>query len=241
MSGNENDDLESARILIQENLLDESKRILFRMLTRISDTNSISYRRAREMLSQIEKIELDELMNKAPRGKRTPRVEDPTRLIHSLEKDLSMEPIDSEMPIMEVEQWSVVGERLPARELLDLAVAFFEMGCYGDAIRELKKAEKRIRIEETFLGELGVSIVALQAQALIELGQPFDARIYLEPILLESDIPHEQKIILYYTMGLAEQALENKISAKAWLQKVKDTEPNFKDVEQRLRHLNHSS
>jgi tetratricopeptide (TPR) repeat protein len=241
MSGNENDDLESARILIQENLLDESKRILFRMLTRISDTNSISYRRAREMLSQIEKIELDELMNKAPRGKRTPRVEDPTRLIHSLEKDLSMEPIDSEMPIMEVEQWSVVGERLPARELLDLAVAFFEMGCYGDAIRELKKAEKRIRIEETFLGELGVSIVALQAQALIELGQPFDARIYLEPILLESDIPHEQKIILYYSMGLAEQALENKISAKAWLQKVKDTEPNFKDVEQRLRHLNHSS
>lgn len=241
MSGNENDDLESARILIQENLLDESKRILFRMLTRISDTNSISYRRAREMLSQIEKIELDELMNKAPRGKRTPRVEDPTRLIHSLEKDLSMEPIDSEMPIMEVEQWSVVGERLPAREHLDLAVAFFEMGCYGDAIRELKKAEKRIRIEETFLGELGVSIVALQAQALIELGQPFDARIYLEPILLESDIPHEQKIILYYTMGLAEQALENKISAKAWLQKVKDTEPNFKDVEQRLRHLNHSS
>ncbi len=241
MSGNENDDLESARILIQENLLDESKRILFRMLTRISDTNSISYRRAREMLSQIEKIELDELMNKAPRGKRTPRVEDPTRLIHSLEKDLSMEPIDSEMPIMEVEQWSVVGERLTARELLDLAVAFFEMGCYGDAIRELKKAEKRIRIEETFLGELGVSIVALQAQALIELGQPFDARIYLEPILLESDIPHEQKIILYYTMGLAEQALENKISAKAWLQKVKDTEPNFKDVEQRLRHLNHSS
>jgi tetratricopeptide (TPR) repeat protein len=241
MSGNENDDLESARILIQENLLDESKRILFRMLTRISDTNSISYRRAREMLSQIVKIELDELMNKAPRGKRTPRVEDPTRLIHSLEKDLSMEPIDSEMPIMEVEQWSVVGERLPARELLDLAVAFFEMGCYGDAIRELKKAEKRIRIEETFLGELGVSIVALQAQALIELGQPFDARIYLEPILLESDIPHEQKIILYYSMGLAEQALENKISAKAWLQKVKDTEPNFKDVEQRLRHLNHSS
>ena len=80
----------------------------------------------------------------------------------------------------------------------------------GDTIRELKRAEKKIRIEESFLGELGISAVALHADALVKLGHSFQAKIYLEPILVEPDLLHEQKIILYYTMGLAEQALEDK-------------------------------
>jgi tetratricopeptide (TPR) repeat protein len=116
-------------------------------------------------------------------------------------------------------------------------VAFYEMGCFGDVLRELKRAEKKIRIEESFLGELGVSVVALYAQTLVKLGQAFQAKVYLEPILIEPDLLHEQKTILYYTMGLAEQALDEKKNAKAWFQKVAMTDPDFKDVQQRIRLL----
>ena len=138
---------------------------------------------------------------------------------------------------MENELWNVNESPTTAVGLFDLAVAFYEMGCFGDALRELRRAEKKIRIEESFLGELGVSVVALYAQTLVKLNQPFNAKIYLEPILLEPDLPHEQKIILYYTMGLTAQALEEKSNAKGWFQKVVASDPDFKDVQQRIRLL----
>ena len=238
MSSTENDDLESAKILIQENLLDEAKRTLFRLIAHHASSTSYINIRAREMLKTIETIEMKNINSLGGiRERRKPRVEDADRLIEKLEQDLNFTIEDDHQAVSVAEQWAAVDAKLSVRDLLDLAVGFFEMGCYPDAIRELRKAEKKIRIEESFLGELGVSIVALHAQALIEMGMAFDARIYLEPILLEPDLPHEQKIILYYTMGLAEQALENKTTAKAWFQKVKSTEPGFRDVDQRIRIL----
>ncbi len=237
MSGTENDELESARILIQENLLEEAKRVLFRLLTRITQTDSTAYRRAREMLATIESIEMKALLSIARREKQPPPFDDQTRLIEKLEKDLDLDPVDTLEQSFTAEQWSPAGDPLSARDLYDLAVAYFEMGCCADAIRELKKAEKKIRMEESFLGELGVSIIALHTQSLIQLDRAFEARIHLEPVLLEPDLPHEQKILLYYLMGLAEQALENKTMAKAWFQKVRESEPGFRDVDTRLRIL----
>lgn len=237
MSEKNNDDLESARILIQENLLEEAKRVLFRMLTRINDPESFSHRRAQEMLKKIETIEMNELMNHSPRSKPSRVIEDPTMLINKLQKDLQIESFEEEAPVMDTEQWNVEETPSSAQGLFDLSVAFYEMGCYADALRELKRAEKKIRIEESFLGELGVSVVALQAQALVKLGQAFNAKIYLEPILMEPDLLHEQKIVLYYTMGLAEQALEDKSTAAGWFKKVAASDPDFKDVQQRIRLL----
>jgi hypothetical protein len=237
MSGSENDDLESAKILIQENLLDEAKRILFRLIARIQKTDSHAYRRAREMLARIESIEMKALLSISPQQKKPPAFDDQTRVIQGLEKDLEIELNESSDSTLSKEWWSPAAGPLTAQDLFDLAVGFHEMGCHADAIRELRKAEKKIRIEQSFLGELGVSIVALHAQSLVDLGRAFEAKINLEPVLLEPDVPHEQKILLYYMMGLAEQALENKTTAKAWFQKVRDSEPGFRDVDQRLKAL----
>lgn len=237
MSESNNDEFESAKILIQENLYEEAKHVLFRLLTRIHDQQSYSYRRAKELLQKIENIEMNELMTHSSRSKPTKNTDDTTAIISQLEKDLQLDSSSLETIPQEGERWIVDGVLSSAKEMFDLAVAFYEMECFGDALRELKRAEKKIRIEESFLGELGVSVVALQAQAMIRLGQAFQAKVYLEPILIEPDLPHEQKIILYYTMGLAEQALEEKKSAKSWFQKVALSDPDFKDVQQRIRLL----
>jgi len=238
-SQSNNDELESARILIQENLYDEAKRVLFRLLTRINDPMSFSHRRAKELLSKIEAIELNEIMTKVSRSKTIKNVEDSTLIISRLEKelDLDLDSYEENTPLMESEFWNVNLVPTTVVGLFDLAIAFYEMGCFGDALRELRRAEKKIRIEESFLGEVGVSIVALYAQTLLKIGHPFRAKIYLEPILLESDLLHEQKIILYYTMGIIEQALEEKSNAKGWFKKVAASDPEFKDVQQRLRLL----
>lgn len=237
MSGNENDDLESAKILIQENLIEEAKKLLFRLLTRIHDAKSPYYRRARELLSEIESIELHAIMNEVGKKKKISNKDDPTRLIEKLEKDLKISDSGLSNDSLDQEIWNVSEGSMSAYERFDLAVGFFEMECYADAVRELKYAEKKIRIEESFLGDLGVSIVALRAQALIQLGRPFDAKIYLEPILLEPDLQHEKKIILYYAMGIAEQALGESSKARSWFQQVQEAEPNFKDVQQRIKVL----
>ena len=237
MSANENDELESAKILIQENLLEEAKKLLFRLLTRIHDMKTPGYRRARELLSRIEAMELDELMNRNQKKKNSTKIEDPTGLIEKLERDLQIECLDEESVAPDQEIWNVGQAALSVVGRFDLAVGFYEMGCYADALRELKQAEKKIRIEETFLGDLGISIVALRAQSLIHLGQAFDAKIYLEPILLEPDLQHEKKIILYYTMGLAEEVLGEKNKARAWFVKVVQAEPGFKDAQQRIKVL----
>jgi tetratricopeptide (TPR) repeat protein len=241
MSESDNDELESARILIQENLYDEAKRVLFRLLTRIHDPQSFNYRRTKEMLNKIESIEMNDLMNKNSRIKPDKNPEDTTSLITQLERDLQLQNFEDEVTSLDQEQWTVSEIPSTAQGLFDLAVAFYEMGCLGDALRELKRAEKKIRIEESFLGELGVSVVALQTQTLIKLGSAFKAKVYLEPVLMEPDLLHEQKIILYYSMGMVEQALEEKNTAKGWFQKVADFDPSFKDVQQRIKFLSKSS
>ena len=229
------DELESAKILIQENLYDEAKHVLFRLLTRTPDTQSFDNRRARELLKKIEEIEMKELYSKPSRSKTKVILEDQDAVISKLESDLQLNVGDEKRSSMDDEQWIVRGVPSSAKELFDLSIAFFEMGCFADALRELQRAEKKIRIENSFLGELGVSIVALTGQTLIQLGQAFNAKIYLEPVLLEPDLPHEQKVILYYTMGLIEQSLDDKTSARGWFQKVVVSDPDFKDVQQRIR------
>jgi len=229
------DELESAKILIQENLYEEAKHVLFRLLTRTPDTQSFDNRRARELLKKIEEIEMKELFSKPSRSKANATAEDSDAVISNLENDLQLGSNVESRLLMEDEQWKVDESPTNARELFDLSIAFFEMGCFSDALRELHRAEKKIRIEDSFLGELGVSIVALTGQTLVQLGQAFNAKIYLEPILMEPDLPHEQKIILYYTMGLIEQALGEKRPAKGWFQKVVETDPDFRDVQQRIR------
>ena len=229
------DELESAKILIQEDLLEEAKKTLFRLLTKIQHQTA-EYGRAKEMLLQIEEMELEKIINQPTRLKSL-KIDDVTKVIEQLDGDLRLDAFSNEVDVNS-EMWSVQRiEEGTVQEHLDLGVAFFEMGCFYDAIRELTKAEKKIRIESTFLGEKGVSVVALLAQARLRAGHAFQAKLYLEPILLEDDIHHEQKIILYYTMGLVEQALGENMAAKGWFQKVQAEDPLFKDVQQRIQFL----
>ena len=237
MSESNNDEIESAKILIQENLFEEAKHVLFRLLTHIKDSQSHSYRVANELLKKIEKIELNQFMNSSVKHKKEEFLEDSDSLILQLEKNLQLNSFEKDSKDLEIEKWSVNEPQHSTQVLFDLAVAFYEMECFADALRELKRAEKKIRIEDSFLGELGVSVVALKAQALIKMGSSFNAKIYLEPILLEDDLRHEQKIILYYSMGLATQDLQEKDSAKGWFLKVAEFDPEFKDVQQRIRTL----
>ena len=232
------DEVESARILFQEGLFEEAKKKLFRILS-----HKPGYPPAKKLLTQIEDVEMKDLFVEGrpsrSRGK-TPKPENPDQVIEALERDLGLG--SSSLGQGEEERWSAVSvkkEKFTPQEHLDLGIAFIEMECYADALRELLRAEKQIRIEQTFLGEVGVTVVSLIAQCMIPLGRAFEAKSYLEPVLIEPDLKHEDKLCLYYAMAMVELALDSKESALGWFKQVAHIDPDFRDAQMQIRLLIH--
>jgi tetratricopeptide (TPR) repeat protein len=213
-------------------LIEEAKKTLFRLLA-----TQPKFKPAQELLKKVEEIELKDIFKESRSVKRPIPVEDIEAVIESLDRDLNLGIADAEQTAQLAEPQWTNSENLSAREFLDLGVAYFEMGCYADALRELQKAEKKVRIEESFLGETGLAAAALIARCLLLLERAYEARAYLEPILIEPDLKHEDKIILYYEMGVAEQDLGNLKAALSWFEKVSESDFEFKDVSYRLRQL----
>ena len=222
-------EVESAKILFSEGLHDEAKKVLFQVLLQQPD-----HPKARALLNQILAKEEKALFESSTRTVAKTVVDNPSDVLKKLNLDLELN-LDLNDFDPEKENWIAKGELNP-RERYDLGVAFSEMGCYLDAIRELRLAERRIRLEQTFLGELGVSVVTLYAECLVHAGRAFEAKTYLEPILSEPDLKHEEKTGLFYVMGLVEEALGQRASSRGWFQKVVDSNLHFKDASFRLKH-----
>ena len=224
------DDLASAKILFSEGLLEEAKRVLYRMLL-----HSPHYRKGRELLEQIAKFEIEHLYDSVPRAQGKTVLEDPDEVIRRLESDLGIGDSTGN-PASPDGIWRASVD-LDARSSLDLGIAFFEMGCFGDAGRELKHCIKQVLQEKSVLGEVGLSATALLAESLILSDQAFDAKMVLEPVLSDSELLHEEKTSLYYLMGRVEECLGHPPSARGWYEKVIQAEPSFRDAEFRLRFL----
>ncbi len=225
-----NDECESAKILVNEGLIDEAKKLLFRVLA-----NHPNYAPAKKLLNEIGELELKEIFKLSSHASSRSAVEDVDQLIQSLDQDLGLGLKPTQQDNAQSVFIPISG--LSPQEHLDLAIAYLEMGCVSDALRELQKAEKRIRTENTFLGKTGLMVVSLIAQCLLQLGKAYEAKEFLQPVLMESDLNHEDKLLLYYEMGCIEQELGNKKDAKEWFQNVIKIDPLFKDASYRLKLL----
>ncbi len=158
----------------------------------------------------------------------------PDEVIRKLFEDLGMD----DSPPAEIDpaglNWSHATRSSP-EEALDLGIAFFEMGCFRDAILELEDALRMIRMGGSELGCAGVAAAALCAEAMVRLGEGFAAKSFLMPVLNEPELRHEEKIPLFYLIGRAEELLGNRNEAKGWFTKVIETDPLYRDAEFRIR------
>jgi tetratricopeptide (TPR) repeat protein len=223
------DEVESAKILMREGLVEEAKKTLYRVLA-----NHPSALSAKKFLKQIQDLEIKALFQQ-PAKNNPERTVDPNQVCERLEQDFGLNELE---PVGTKELWChPEGQDWTLTEQMDVAIAFFEMDCFADALRELNAMERRIRIEQTFLGETGIAVVALIAQCLIALGRAFEAKSRLEPIMTEADLRHEDKLTLYYCMGLCEESLGSKILALGWYQKISQTDLDFRDVRIRIQMI----
>lgn len=226
------DEFQSAEILFREGLTEEAKKKLFHILF-----SSPHNRAAQELLSRIHKTELEVLLSQRIPTTRPIRSdpEDIEQVIEKLNTDLEL-GLHSKDFDPDRENWATK-VNVSARGHYDLGVAFFEMGCFRDSIRELKSCERKVRIEQTFLGELGVAAVALYSECLILLGQAYDVKSQLPSILNEPDLKHEEKLALFYVMARALESLGERDAARGWFQRVIDVDAEFRDSSARMNKL----
>jgi tetratricopeptide (TPR) repeat protein len=229
------EELASAKILFQEGLIEEAKKILHKILM-----VHAGHRQTQDLLKEIHDVEIGLLLRANPdpgnrRKAKTEAFEDPEEVIRRLEKDLGVR-IDPSLRGFDasVENWNHPEVHDPM-QAFDLGVAFFEMGCYRDAIRQLSGSVRRTRVTQATLGEQGVAAAALCAESMIALGEAYEAAAWLTPMLNELDLSHEKKVPFFYLMGRAEELLNHRAEAKAWYRKVLEVDPLYRDAPFRIR------
>lgn len=233
------DELASAQILIAEGLTDEAKKILRKIL--IQDPH---YLAAKQRLDEIHEIELKQIFREEDAfPKRRDKTQTKTSHVNSdeimrkLDRDLQL-GIFSERIELELFQNKEALEAFTAQlekefsgtsaqDRVDLGIGFLEMGLYDLAARQFRSA----------IQDPGFALTAnsLLAYTLVLANRPFEAVLLIEPILEDSELSREEKIHFLYLMGRAHERLMKPQVATQWYLQVKEIDPAYRDIEERLR------
>lgn len=240
------DQLQSAKILMGEGLLEEAKRILRKIL--IADPRRFA---ARELLREIHDIELKQLFGEGPQRKFRTRSqrqeenasEDPIdEVMRDLDQDFG--PINTSAPPEGLEV-ARSHDELNGQNRIDLGIAFLEMGHYELAVRHFKAAfqffleesvnEASGSVESVSSGVLVAT--SLLAYALISAERPYEAAQVLQDQIQNSSISPENQLEFIYLMGRAYEAMNQEELAKNSYHQVAQVDPAYRDVRMRLERM----
>lgn len=241
------DQMESARILFGEGLLEEAKKVLRKIL--IADPRYIA---AREFLEEIHEGELKQIFSNSParRSFSTKKALDPALaeadrqdLLRKLEEDVGvgdfLKPRRSQLSLFDDEKaLAEFGQRLErdlgelsARDRLDLGIGFLEMGFHELALKQFHTASHDPEISFPLL----LAAKSLAARTLIFSKRPYEATLLLQPVIEDSETEGLDKLEFLFLMGLAQQTLGQPELATYWYKRVVEIDPRYRDVEDRLR------
>jgi tetratricopeptide (TPR) repeat protein len=247
LSGTIDEQLQNARILVNEGLLEEAKRVLRNII--LSDPHCIP---ARKRLEEIHELELKQIFGESvePKGVMNAKIErarffeeiDSEKVLRALDDDLDLkmfgDPKDEIQRLVfgssaEMDQFSVRLERkmsgTTARDRLDLGIGFLEMSFYELAIRQFRVAAREPGLE--------VAAAALIAQAQLFSDQAFEAVLGLESALRNSELEPEHRIHFLYLSALAHEKLSKMDVARSRFAQVLEIDPYYRDSAERLQRL----
>ena len=239
------DQMASVRILLNEGLLDEAKRILRGIV--LSQPSHVS---ARKKLEEVHALELKHIFGESHRSSRAIKREPlPTRaeseeVMRVLDRDLNLGVFGDgdagESAAMEIrlfgsqtamEEFGVKLDRdlracMP-RDRMDIGIAFLEMGLFELAGRQFRVSGRE--------PNLAPASIALLAFSLIQSGRPFEATLSLEPPLADPEVPRHQKLDVMYLMGRAHERLRKPELALRFYEGVREIDPHYRDVDDRRK------
>jgi tetratricopeptide (TPR) repeat protein len=241
ISGNTiEDQFENAKILANEGFIEDAKKVLRKIL--IQDPKHAP---ARQQLQQILDRELKDLLSdreaplKRPRlferkGKQARAAQVSSEdVLRELEEELGLDEARDEKGEPVTVRADVEGASESDR--IDLGIAFIEMGLHEEAIQHLKAALEMIesQLEPNMVQK--TSATALLARAYLSGQKPFEAIHLLHAILRDAEVPPADKIEFFYLMGISFEQTGDRKGALPWFKKVRDLDPRYRDIHERLR------
>lgn len=212
-------DLNTARLLMKENLWGDAKKIYQKILE-----SAPEHKEAKEALATISQKQEEWI--------KTAEALSPQDLIRSLEADLGLEkPSELKPGLVQIEPSP---EALSAQMMYDLAIAYKEMGFYSEAIRLLEKALKKTKKTQT----LGLNCLVLMGVCHIENHQYFEAISHLEKTFNQQkpgEIPAEYQLSLLYYLAVAFELSGNFNKALFFLRKIEKENKRYRDIEDRIK------
>jgi tetratricopeptide (TPR) repeat protein len=259
------DQMQSARILMGEGILEDAKKILRRIL--LNDSSNVE---ARKMLDGIHETELKQIFGESDTPRHQFRRRMPTGpveisadiVMQSLDRDLKLGIFDQDGPNGPASgearepQLSLFKDRAsmdafgaqmdrdfggrPAPERIDLGVAFLEMGLYDLSVRHFQAAVNSLVLEELKEGGVSDALLAatgLLAYALVLGGRAFEATHKLQDLLNDADVERPRKLDLIYLMGRACEAMGKRAESRQWYSQAGEIDPGYRDIQERLRKI----
>lgn len=239
------DRLESARILLNEGITEEAKKVLRQVL--VQDPHHVA---ARQKLQEIHDLELKQIFGDAEptlykkKSSPHPAFVDSDRIMRQLDLDLRLgvftegdadRVLSEELSLFKdknaIKEFADKMDRdfrdLSPKDRMDLGIAFLEMNLYDLAVTNFRASARS--------ADFVVAATSLLAYALICSGQPFEATLTIEPLLTDSDLATKERVELMYLMGRAHEGLRKLGEAIWWYQQVLELEPKYRDSEDRLK------
>lgn len=223
------DALEKAQILINEELYQDAKKILYKVLS-----INIDQSEAKALLNEIQKIEINLLLSD-PKNENKNFKKDfihKDDVIFQLQKKLNIsltEAVDSKKDGIEkiIKSTSKYLNKYNDREKLDLAIAFYEMEIYEATIDILEKIKNNSKFY--------LSAFLIICKTLIVSNRAIEAVVKLEPFIKRNDLNENDRCSVYYMMGLAFEKLEDIKRANEYYRHVYQLNSKFKDVADKIK------
>lgn len=251
-SGSTEDLLQSAKILVNEGLLEDAKRVLRRIIVSDSE-NEI----ARQELNRIHEIELKQIFGEEERrplrGKQLPPLQefDSESVMRKLDQDLNLGVFSNAIHSVSLEQLSLFQDpdffqgfyqQLEkdlqgslAQDWIDLGIAFLEMDLFTIAARLFLGACRRIDVSDSNSREMELSATCLLALSLILSERPYEAISKIQPFLGDADLKQEQRVELFYLMGRTYESMSKIEPAYQFYRQVQELDSHYRDVDLRIR------
>ncbi len=258
------DQIKTARILKDEGLLTDAKKILRYILIQDSKNliaqvllNEINHLELKSILGSFESSSFKSIPNSVASGQNPLSVSASIDvLIQQLDQDLQLNLFDSNSltPLSaSAVDWNALRDpekinsfctdleqkwiSLTAKDWMDLGIAFLEMDLKGVAIHLFAYACRRIQLKrdgERVGIQEEVTATSLLAYAFLLDGQPLKAIHSLQTLLRDPLLEEEQKIELFYLMGRAYELLNEWEMVFQFYDQVAEIDPHYRDLEQRL-------
>lgn len=256
-------DFESAKIFVQEGLLEDAKRVLRQIL--VKDPTDPD---ARGLLERIQASEVREIL--VSEGPKRP-VSAAERLLESQAKTESIEflvkKLDDDFGLnlseaqdkeeategcatdlecdLEKSLTEAIGRTLPrlrAEDKQDLGIAFLEMEfhhlaliCF-DSTRKHWEWRYALDADEAAMTRW-ISSAILQVITHLRLKHGFEGTQILEPMIQRGDIPLQHRAELYYWLGRSAEEVDQNSIARGYYAQVWVLSEGYRDVSERLRSL----